>query len=99
VLSVAGAAAGALAGAAELVVDAVSALLAPAGAASELAGAEAAELPPRKSVAYQPEPLSWKPAAVTCFLKAGALHWGQSFKGASDIFCKTSLVCPQDSHL
>ena len=22
--------------------------------------------PPRKSVAYQPEPLSWKPAAVTC---------------------------------
>lgn len=23
--------------------------------------------PPRKSVTYQPEPLSWKPAAVTCF--------------------------------
>jgi hypothetical protein len=22
---------------------------------------------PRKSVTYQPEPLSWKPAAVTCF--------------------------------
>ena len=23
--------------------------------------------PPRKSVTYQPEPLSWNPAAVTCF--------------------------------
>jgi hypothetical protein len=30
--------------------------------------APAPGLPPsRKSVTYQPEPLSWKPAAVTCF--------------------------------
>ena len=28
-----------------------------------------AELPPLKSVAYQPEPLSWKPAAVSCLEK------------------------------
>lgn len=42
--------------------------------------------PPRKSVAYQPEPLSWKPAAVTCLLKASAPQAGQVVKGASDIF-------------
>ncbi len=36
-----------------------------AAAASGLAAAGAL-LPPRKSVTYQPEPLSWKPAAVTC---------------------------------
>ena len=29
----------------------------------------ATPLPPRKSVTYQPEPLSWKPAAVTCLRK------------------------------
>ena len=27
--------------------------------------------PPRKSVTYQPEPLSWKPAAVTCLTNVG----------------------------
>lgn len=42
------------------------------------AGADAGALPPLKSVTYQPEPLSWKPAAVTCFLKAAAWHAGQS---------------------
>ncbi len=31
-----------------------------------------------KSVAYQPEPLSWKPAAVTCLEKASAPQAGQS---------------------
>ena len=35
-------------------------------ATAPAAGAFAAS-PPRKSVTYQPEPLSWKPAAVTCF--------------------------------
>jgi len=56
-------------------------------------------LPPRKSVTYQPEPLSWKPAAVTCLAKAGLPQAGQSVKGGSDIFCKKSLAWPQDSHL
>ena len=36
-----------------------------AAALSPAAGASV--LPPRKSVTYQPVPLSWKPAAVTCF--------------------------------
>ncbi len=35
-------------------------------ATAPAAGAFAAS-PPRKSVTYQPDPLSWKPAAVTCF--------------------------------
>lgn len=56
-------------------------------------------LPPRKSVTYQPEPLSWKPAAVICLRKAEAWQAGHSVSGASEIFCKTSLLCPQDSHL
>ena len=56
-------------------------------------------LPPRKSVTYQPEPLSWKPAAVTCLANAGLPQAGQSVKGGSDIFCKKSLAWPQDSHL
>jgi len=56
-------------------------------------------LPPRKSVTYQPEPLSWKPAAVTCLAKAGLPQAGQSVNGGSDIFCKKSLAWPQDSHL
>jgi hypothetical protein len=56
-------------------------------------------LPPRKSVTYQPEPLSWKPAAVTCLAKAGLPQAGQSVKGGSEIFCKKSLAWPQDSHL
>jgi len=56
-------------------------------------------LPPRKSVTYQPEPLSWNPAAVTCLAKAGLPQAGQSVKGGSDIFCKKSLAWPQDSHL
>jgi hypothetical protein len=43
-------------------------------------------LPPRKSVTYQPEPLSWKPAAVTCFLKVSAPQAGQVLSTGSDIF-------------
>ena len=53
--------------------------------------------PPRKSVTYQPVPFNWKPAAVTCFLNVACPHSGQSVRTGSDIFCKTSLLNPQDS--
>ena len=67
---------------------------------SELAdGTGALVPPPLKSVAYQPEPFNWKPAAVTCFLNDGFAQWGQVSSGASDIFCNTSLANPQESHL
>jgi len=55
------------------------------------------ELPPRKSVAYQPEPLSWNPAAVTCLLKAAAPQAGQAVRGASESFCSTSCAWPQEA--
>jgi hypothetical protein len=55
--------------------------------------------PPLKSVAYQPDPLSWKPAAVSCLLKVALPQAGQSVNGVSEIFCKTSLAWPQDPHL
>jgi Tfp pilus assembly protein PilF len=43
-----------------------------ADAGASAAGAAAGALPePLKSVAYQPEPFNWKPAAVSCFLKVG----------------------------
>ena len=61
-----------------------------AAPATPAAGAAAA--PPLKSVAYQPEPLSWKPAAVSCLEKASAPQAGQAVSGASDIFCNTSLA-------
>ena len=64
------------------------------------AGAAAALLvPPLKSVAYQPVPLSWKPGAVNCLEKAAAPQAGQSVNGASDIFWSTSLAWPQAPHL
>ena len=53
---------------------------------------------PRKSVTYQPEPLSWKPAAVTCFWYVLCPHSGQTVKTGSDIFCSTSCACPQALH-
>jgi len=71
---------------------------APPGLAS-VAGAELPPLPPRKSVTYQPEPLSWKPAAVTCLEKASAPQAGHTVSGASEIFCSTSLAWPQEPHL
>src|SRR5450830_1863550 len=52
---------------------------------------------PRKSVTYQPEPLSWKPAAVSCFLKLSLLQDGQTVNASSDIFCSTSLAKPHAS--
>jgi hypothetical protein len=42
------------------------------------AGAVFLPPPSRKSVAYQPEPLSWKPAAVTCFSNALAPQFGHT---------------------
>jgi hypothetical protein len=71
---------------------------APVDGAAPVAGALASE-PPRKSVTYQPEPLSWKPAAVTCLAKVDAPQAGQAVKGESDIFWSTSLLCPHDWHL
>jgi hypothetical protein len=72
-----------------------------AGAASAAAvptaGAEVPE--PLKSVAYQPEPLSWNPAAVSCLEKADAWQLGHSVSTGSDIFCKMSLANPQALHL
>ena len=53
-------------------------------------------LPSRKSVTYQPEPLSWKPAAVTCLLKVSWPHSGHSVNGASESFCKASFSKPHD---
>ena len=68
-----------------------------AGASALLAAGALA--PPLKSVAYHPDPLSWNPAAVNCLENDGLPQAGQSVNGASDIFCRTSLLCPQDSHL
>lgn len=68
-----------------------------AAAAPPTAGAAVA--PPLKSVAYQPDPLSWNPAAVSCLENAAAWQFGHSVRTGSDIFCKTSLANPQALHL
>jgi len=69
--------------------------LAAAAAFTVLAAAPVAaspDLPPglasllRKSVTYQPEPLSWNPAAVSCFLKVSLLQLGQTVNSGSLIF-------------
>ena len=70
----------------------------PAAAGAAAAVAAAPVEPPRKSVAYQPDPFSWKPAAVTCFEKLSAPQAGQTVSGASDSFCSTSLAWPQAPH-
>src|SRR5471032_2152571 len=54
-------------------------------------------VPPRKSVAYQPVPFSWKPAAVSCFLNDGLPQDRQTVSCGSEIFCKTSLAKPHSS--
>ncbi len=69
------------------------------GAVMGYAGALLPLLPPRKSVTYQPEPLSWKPAAVICLENASAPQAGHCVSGASEIFCSTSLAWPQAPHL
>ncbi len=68
-----------------------------AGAAGAVGEADVPPLPLRKSVTYHPVPLSWKPAAVNCFLNVLLAQDGQSVSGASDTFCNTSLAKPQDS--
>jgi len=80
----------------------VAAGVAVAGSAEGAAGAAvaAAALPlPLKSVAYQPEPLSWNPAAVNCLENDAFPQAGQSLSKGSEIFCNTSLANPQASHL
>ena len=82
-----------------LLLDALSLAAASDDAAAPVAAAEVPPEPPRKSVAYQPDPLSWKPAAVSCLENVSLPHAGHSVSGASEIFCKTSLAWPQDAHL
>jgi len=72
---------------------------APAGASafapSLAASAFSAGLPPpRKSVWYQPLPLSWKPAAETSLLRASLPQAGQVVRGASLNFCSVSSLWP-----
>jgi hypothetical protein len=43
-----------------------------------------------KSVAYQPLPFNWKPAADTSLTSAPVLHDGHATSGASDSFCSAS---------
>jgi len=67
-------------------------LVAPSLAAAAVAGAlVAAAPPPLKSVAYQPEPLSWKPAAVSCLLNVSWPQEGHCVKGSSEIFLQDVL--------
>jgi len=46
--------------------------------------------PDLKSVSYQPPPDKRKPAAEICFFMLALPHAGQSTKGESLSFCKTS---------
>src|SRR5512142_1951765 len=51
----------------------------------------------RKSVTYQPEPFSWKPAADTRFTNCASWQAGQSVSGGSEIFCRASSSWPQEA--
>src|ERR1043165_9538928 len=48
-----------------------------------------------KSVAYQPLPLSWKPAAVSSFWNVSLPHALHVVSGASLHFCRNSCWWPQ----
>jgi hypothetical protein len=48
-----------------------------------------------KSVAYQPLPFSWKPAAVTILEKDCAPHFVHTVSGVSLTFCRNSCWWPQ----
>src|SRR5436190_20056420 len=52
-----------------------------------------------KSVAYQPLPLSWKPAAVSIFVNVSLPHAVQTVSGASLHFWRNSCWWPQLEHL
>ena len=84
-----------------LSVELPAALAAAAGAASAAVVAGAVPvfgaLPPRKSVTYQPVPLSWKAGADSCRAKDSAPQDGQTVSVGSDIFCSTSFWWPQAS--
>src|SRR5689334_20614800 len=54
--------------------------------------------PPRKSVAYQPLPFNWKPAAETSFCSASLPHAGQVTSGASDRRWSVSSLCSHCVH-
>ena len=51
-----------------------------------------------KSVTYQPLPLSWNPAAVTCLLNVAAPQAVQFTSTGSEIFRRMSCEWPQVSH-
>src|SRR3990172_9093656 len=51
---------------------------------------------PLKSLAYQPEPLSWKPAAVSIFWNDALPHSGQEDSNGSLTFRRYSFWNPQD---
>ena len=49
----------------------------------------------RKSVAYQPLPFSWNPAAVSILENVGLPHALQTVRVASLSLCRNSCWCPQ----
>src|SRR6185436_15980647 len=53
---------------------------------------------PLKSVAYQPLPFRWKPAALTSLASVDLPQAGHSVRGRSESFCSTSFSCPQLVH-
>src|SRR6185436_14800365 len=85
--------------ASDLVSDLASVLASsflPSALASGLASS--AFLPPLlKSVAYQPEPFSWKPAAVSCLAYFFLPQAGHFVSAGSESFCRWSSWCPQAS--
>eukprot|EP01041_Mallomonas_annulata_P016852 gene16853-34987_t len=91
---VAGAAAGvgAGAGAAAEAAGAAGAASPPAEAGALSAAGTLGATPPLKSVAYQPVPLSWKPAAVSCFLNEGLPHDRQTVSTGSEIVCDYAML-------
>jgi hypothetical protein len=50
-----------------------------------------------KSVAYQPEPFNWNPAADSSFLNFFLPQLGHLAIGGSDTFWRNSSWCPQTS--
>src|SRR5258708_908628 len=51
-------------------------------------------LPPLKSVAYQPLPFNWKPAALSCLRNFALPQAGHFAIGRSEIFWRKSCSCP-----
>ena len=74
---------------------------APGAAASPTASSAGlrADWPSRKSVAYQPVPLSWKAGAVSLRANRPPEHDGHWVNGASDSFCSWSFSKPQSGQM